>query len=97
MTREEIELLSRISKRLVEEKDPDQFTNLVLELEGFLLVNDVKLLDPRNGAHVLPADLICHAAWVRSDRAVFDERHPKIRTEVHVVCCRRNPKAIHPV
>ena len=36
MTREEIELLSGISKRLVEEKDPDQFTNLVLELEGFL-------------------------------------------------------------
>ena len=36
MTCEEIELLSRISKRLVEEKDPDQFTNLVRELENFL-------------------------------------------------------------
>ena len=36
MTREEIELLSGISKRLVEEKDPDQFTNLERELEKLL-------------------------------------------------------------
>jgi hypothetical protein len=36
MTREEIELLSRISKRLVEEKDPDRFTDLVRELDDLL-------------------------------------------------------------
>jgi len=36
MTREEIELLSRISKRLVEEKDPDRFTNFVRELDDLL-------------------------------------------------------------
>jgi hypothetical protein len=36
MTREEIESLSRISKRLVEEKDPDQFTNLVRQLDDLL-------------------------------------------------------------
>ena len=36
MTREEIEFLSRISRQLVEEKDPDRFTNLVRELDDFL-------------------------------------------------------------
>ena len=36
MTREEIESMSRISKRLVEEKDPDRFTDLVRELEDLL-------------------------------------------------------------
>jgi len=36
MTREEIELIDRISKRLVEEKDPDRFTNLVRELDDLL-------------------------------------------------------------
>jgi len=36
MTREEIELMSRISKRLVEEKDPDRFANLVRELDDLL-------------------------------------------------------------
>ena len=36
MTREEIELMGRLSKLLVEEKDPDQFTNLVRQLEDLL-------------------------------------------------------------
>ena len=36
MTREEIELMGRISRRLVEEKDPGCFTSLVRELDDLL-------------------------------------------------------------
>jgi hypothetical protein len=36
MTREEIQLLHRISRRMVEEKDPDRFANLVRELDELL-------------------------------------------------------------
>jgi hypothetical protein len=36
MTREEIELLGRISRQLVEEKDPNRFTNLLRELDDLL-------------------------------------------------------------
>ena len=36
MTREEIELMDRISKLLVEEKDPARFTILSRELEDLL-------------------------------------------------------------
>jgi len=36
MTREEIELMGRLSKLLVEEKDPARFRSLVRELEDLL-------------------------------------------------------------
>jgi hypothetical protein len=36
MTREETELMDRLSKQLVEEKDPTRFTSLVRELEDLL-------------------------------------------------------------
>jgi hypothetical protein len=36
MTREEIQLLDRISRRLVAEKDPDRFANLMRELDDLL-------------------------------------------------------------